>query len=168
MLGVFLVELRGINSFLYKAQVEVSQCLPNCPSGGPYGATTRATVVNNKENTTSRAARASSRAKPPSTVTDHKAAAARVTASTVATRAKSHPAASHPDTATQGKRKREALGEVPRPPANVIRQNKESAAAKGKGKATKEAFDGVEIKKPVSTARGPHKVVASATSPRRR
>ncbi|KAF7792064.1 hypothetical protein EIP86_003092 [Pleurotus ostreatoroseus] len=123
-------------------------------------ATTRATVVNNKENATSRAVRASTRAKPPSTAADAKAAVTRVTASTAATRAKSAVPTSRAET-TQGKRKREALGEVPRPPANIVRQEREHPGAKGKGKASKEAFDGVELKKPVSTTRAPAKAVAS-------
>lgn len=125
-------------------------------------ASTRATVVNNKENATSRAVRASTRAKPPSTAADPKATATRITASTAATRAKSTAPPSRPEP-VQGKRKREALGEVPRPPANLVRQEREPTGAKGKGKASKEAFDGVELKKPVSTARGPLKVVASAS-----
>lgn len=122
-------------------------------------------MVNNKENATSRAVRASTRAKPPSNTADPKAAThTRITASTIATRAKTNAAApSRADPSVQVKRKREALGEVPRPPANIVRQDKESTTgAKGKGKATKETFDGVELKKPTVIARPPLKVVASA------
>ena len=140
-------------------------------------ASSKPPVVNNKENATSRAVRASTRAKPPSTVADAKAAtlASRATSSTAATRAKSLvPVATHGDAAPVGKRKREALGEVPRPPANVVRQEREggpaTTALKGKGKASstlpakKEVFDAVELKKPASNAsRAPLKVMASAS-----
>ena len=114
--------------------------------------------MNGKENAVNTRLRSTTRAKPSSTVpstSDAKTATlARATASTVATRAKTTATtASRLDPAAQGKRKREALGEVPRPPANVQRDApKETNGLKGKAKA-KESFEGVVLKKPSSTAR---------------
>ncbi|THH00053.1 hypothetical protein EW026_g2423 [Hermanssonia centrifuga] len=151
---------------------------PHLPHIQPYRTqvrrttrTTRATtVIKDKENATSRPARTTTRGKPSSTVPppDSKLTGiARPAASTIATRAKSTTAVSSKvDPAAQGKRKREALGEVPRPPANVVKDvPRDSTTAKGKGKVTaKEAFDGVVVKKPTTTtARQPLKVVASAS-----
>lgn len=119
--------------------------------------TSRATVVNGKENAVNTRLRSTTRAKPtstaPSTSDAKTTTLTRATASTVATRAKtSATTASRLDPAAQGKRKREALGEVPRPPANVQRDAPKDIGLKGKAKA-KESFEGVVLKKPPSTTR---------------
>ncbi|TCD65207.1 G2/mitotic-specific cyclin [Steccherinum ochraceum] len=109
---------------------------------------TRTTIVKNKENSTN--ARATNRAKPtttqPAAAADVKPTVApRATVSTIATRAKASAAtSSRVDPAAQGKRKREALGEVARPAPNVTKAVNPAAAGglKGKEKA-KETFDGV-------------------------
>lgn len=117
--------------------------------------------MKDKENAITRPLR-TTRAKPPSATSqpapDAKpAGTTRATAPTVATRAKSvaPPSSSRLDLAAQGKRKREALGEVARPAANVTKGvHKDAPGAstdlKGKAKA-KETFDGVVVKKPPST-----------------
>lgn len=92
------------------------------------------------------------------------------------TRAKSAaPTTSRLDAAAQGKRKREALGEVARPAANVTKGTQKDAGAstdlKGKAKA-KEVFVGVVLKKPPSTiktsattSRQPLRSVSAAKPP---
>ncbi|KAI0701965.1 cyclin-like protein, partial [Cytidiella melzeri] len=139
--------------------------------------TTRTTVVKDKENAVTRPLR-TTRAKPPSTThssaTDAKPTVVpRAASSTAATRAKSTaPASSRVDPGSQ-KRKREALGEVARPAANVRKDvQKDSSAGtdlKGKAKA-KETFDAVPLKKPPSSAKPPSTTrqslrVASSTKP---
>ncbi|KAL4245508.1 cyclin family protein [Abortiporus biennis] len=112
-------------------------------------------INNNKENNLR--AKATLRAKPPSSssaapVENGKptTTTVRATTSTIATRARaSSIPTSRIDPAAQGKRKREALGEVPRPPANV-KAGTSDVGGKGKEKA-KEKFDGVVLKKPVSS-----------------
>lgn len=125
--------------------------------------TTRTTtrVVNNKENAINTRLRSTTRAKPSSTAPTASEAKpsgiARAAASTVATRAKTAAAASSKiDPAAQGKRKREALGEVARPAANVQRDAPKDTTAGLKGKAkAKETFEGVVLKKPPSIAKPP-------------
>lgn len=139
--------------------------------------TTRAPVVNNKENAVNTRLRSTTRAKPtstvPSTSQPKPSGIARATASTVATRAKTAAApTSRLDPAAQGKRKREALGEVARPSANIVRDapGDGTTGLKGKAKA-KDTFEGVVLKKPPSTAKPPSttsrqtsKVVSSSTT----
>lgn len=102
--------------------------------------------------------RTTTRAKPTSTLPSTSDAktlgTSRVIASTAATRAKTTATTgSRLDPSAQGKRKREALGEVPRPPANIQRDApKDTTGLKGKAKA-KETFEGVVLKKPPSTTR---------------
>ncbi|CAL1708915.1 unnamed protein product [Somion occarium] len=122
----------------------------------PVRRTTRVTrttaVLKDKENAV-RSTRL--RVKPPSS--SHVAPAevkptgiARATGTTAATRAKATAIpSSRIDLAAQGKRKREALGEVPRPPVNIARP-KDVGALKGKEKA-KEKFDGVVLHKTTTT-----------------
>lgn len=129
----------------------------------PVRRTTRTTtrVVNNKENAINTRLRSTTRAKPPSTgptASEVKPTGiARATASTVATRAKTAAATSSKiDPAAQGKRKREALGEVARPAANVQRDAPKDSTTGLKGKAkAKETFEGVVLKKPPSAAKPP-------------
>ncbi|KAH8101840.1 cyclin-like protein [Cristinia sonorae] len=119
---------------------------------------TTTTVVKNKENSTN--ARTTTRAKPTSSTqppapTDVKPTVVpRAAVSTIATRAKAAQApVSRVDPAAQGKRKREALGEVPRPVPNLTKPGDGSGAGvglKGKEKA-KETFDGVVLKKTTTT-----------------
>ena len=108
-------------------------------------------VLKDKENAT-RTTRL--RAKPPSTAnaTENlkQAVPTKAAASTAASRAKASSIPARVDPA-QGKRKREALGEVPRPPANIARpvdagglKGKEKEKAKGK-------FDGVVLKTTTTT-----------------
>ncbi|KAI0071531.1 hypothetical protein K474DRAFT_1679342 [Panus rudis PR-1116 ss-1] len=110
---------------------------------------TRTTVQKDKENAT-RSSRL--RAKPPSsTVAPSDPPAkptgiARAAGATTRSRAAAAPA-SKTDPAAQGKRKREALGEVPRPPANILAKQSD---LKGKEKG-KERFDGVVLHKTATT-----------------
>lgn len=107
-----------------------------------------------------RQVRPSTRAKPssssaqPTENTKPPPTAYRAASSTVATRAKAATfATSRLDPAAQGKRKREALGEVPRPAPNVSKATAgagPAGGAKGKEKA-KEKFDGIHLDKVVST-----------------
>ncbi|OBZ77406.1 hypothetical protein A0H81_02539 [Grifola frondosa] len=82
---------------------------------------TRTTVLRDKENATARAVGRTTRAKPSSSsvapVDVKPSGIARATASTAATRAKTVRV----DPAAQGKRKREALGEVAKPSENKAR-----------------------------------------------
>lgn len=141
---------------------------------------TRTTVLRDKENATARAGRPATRAKPPTTAAPENVkptGLARATASTAATRAKTVAvAASKVDPAAQGKRKREALGEVPKPPENraakPVNTGPGPSALKGKErvKELKEKFDGVVLKKAAaattatSTVRRPLRTVVDATT----
>ncbi|KIJ14607.1 hypothetical protein PAXINDRAFT_12705 [Paxillus involutus ATCC 200175] len=136
--------------------------------------TTRATVQKDNENATARPSRLVTRSKPPSSngtaVATGPSGALRATAATAASRAK---AGSHDenklDLAAQGKRKREALGEVAK---NVNKNKSAPLAAKGKGKEAapvKEKFDGVVIKSkppPSTGSRQPLRTVAESTTRR--
>lgn len=106
-------------------------------------------VLKDKENAT-RTTRL--RAKPPSTAnaTENlkQPAPVKASASTAASRAKASAIPSRVDPA-QGKRKREALGEVPRPPANIAKPV-DVGGLKGKDKG-KEKFDGVVLKTTTTT-----------------
>jgi G2/mitotic-specific cyclin 2 len=127
--------------------------------------------VNNKENAVNTRLRSTTRAKPPSTVPSTSeakpAGITRATASTVATRAKTAAAASSKiDLAAQGKRKREALGEVPRPPVNVVRDAPKDASTGLKGKAkAKETFDGIVLKKQPPSSVQPFSTTKSVKPP---
>ncbi|KAH7926234.1 hypothetical protein BV22DRAFT_368310 [Leucogyrophana mollusca] len=136
---------------------------------------TRTTTQKDNENANARPTRLASRAKPPSSSTATAATATsagigRATAPTAASRAKAGSQDENKlDLAAQGKRKREALGEVTKhknkttniPPAKEL---------KGKGKEVappKEKFDGVVIKsKPAATAvsRQPLRAVSATTA----
>ena len=104
----------------------------------------RPTVLRDKENATARQGRtAATRAKPPSTQAASEKpenvkppGLSRATASTAATRAKSIAvaASSKADPATQVKRKREALGEVPKPPENKAKPSSNLGTTDLKGK----------------------------------
>jgi len=117
---------------------------------------TRTTVLRDKENAAARNGR-TTRAKPPSTANATENAKttgiARATGPTAATRAKAAGATSRVDSAPQGKRKREALGEVPKPPENKaakpVNAGPGLSALKGKErvKELKEKFEGVVLKK---------------------
>ena len=138
----------------------------------------RTTVLRDKENATARPGRTvASRAKPPST----QAAAekpenakppglSRATASTAATRAKSVAVApsSKAEPITQVKRKREALGEVPKPPENKAKFGAGQSDLKGKErvKEIKEKFEGVVLQKTTTTttARKPLRTVVDSTT----
>ncbi|KAI0711392.1 cyclin-like protein [Earliella scabrosa] len=140
----------------------------------------RPTVLRDKENATARQGRtAATRAKPPST----QAAAdkpenakppglTRATASTAATRAKSVGVVStKADPAPQVKRKREALGEVPKPPENkakAVNAGPGPTDLKGKErvKEIKEKFEGVVLKQTstTTTVRKPLRTVADSTT----
>ncbi|KAI0702047.1 cyclin-like protein [Cerioporus squamosus] len=137
----------------------------------------RTTVLRDKENSTARQGRTvASRAKPPSTqsAADKPENAkppgvARATASTAATRAKSvGPAGpSKADPAPQVKRKREALGEVPKPPENKAKAVATGAELKGKErvKEIKEKFEGVVLKQTTTTtSRKPLRTVVDSTT----
>ncbi|KAH9835265.1 cyclin-like protein [Rhodofomes roseus] len=149
----------------------------------PTRRVTRATrlTVHKDENAVNRPARTITRAKPPSTTANapenaKPAGIARATASTAATRAKAAAAAAlKVDPAAQNKRKREALGEVPKPSENKaakpVNAGPGLTALKGKEKVLhlKEKFEGVVIKKSTTTttttARAPLRVVhGSATT----
>ncbi|PCH44885.1 hypothetical protein WOLCODRAFT_139305 [Wolfiporia cocos MD-104 SS10] len=142
---------------------------------------TRTTVIRDKENATARTTRTSTRAKVPSTANAIENAkpvvTTRVTASTVATRAKAVAVAA--SKTEQTKRKREALGEVPKPPENrpakPVNAGPGMSAMKGKtrgqdskdAKEVKEKFDGVVIKKNTTTTttsapRAPLRTVSGA------
>ncbi|KAF9819395.1 hypothetical protein IEO21_02138 [Rhodonia placenta] len=121
---------------------------------------TRTTILRDKENST-RNRTTTTRAKPPSTANAVENARptgiARATTSTAATRAKSvAPPVSRVDPAPQ-KRKREALGEVPKPPENKAAKPANAgpgpSAVKGKDrvKDLKEKFEGVVLKKATTT-----------------
>ncbi|KAH9941167.1 cyclin-like protein [Epithele typhae] len=144
-------------------------------------ATARPTVLKDKENATARNGRtAASRAKPPSTQAASEkpenikpAGLSRVTASTAATRAKSAGVAgSKVDPSTQIKRKREALGEVPKPPENRAGPADAGAGAfdfkgKEKVKEVKEKFEGVVVKQTTTTttvARKPIRTVVDSST----
>ena len=140
----------------------------------------RTTVLRDKENATARQGRtAASRAKPPSTqsAADKPENAkppgvARATASTAATRAKSvGPAGpSKADPAPQIKRKREALGDVPKPPENRAKPANAGPGPtdlKGKErvKEIKEKFEGVVLKQTTTTTlRKPLRTVVDSTT----
>ncbi|KZT70475.1 hypothetical protein DAEQUDRAFT_737414 [Daedalea quercina L-15889] len=134
-------------------------------------------IVHKDENAAQRPARITTRAKPPSTTANApenaKPGLGRITASTAATRAKA--ATSKIDTAAQNKRKREALGEVPKPSENKLAKpvnvGPGMTALKGKEKVNqlKEKFEGVVIKKTTTTttttaARAPLRVVSGSAS----
>ncbi|KAI0340363.1 hypothetical protein BDW22DRAFT_1408612 [Trametopsis cervina] len=131
--------------------------------------TTRTTVAKDKENAVTRPLRPT-RAKPPSlthsSATDAKPVpVTRAAASTAVAKGKSvAPSSSRLDPAAQ-KRKREALGEVARPAANVRRDVHKDAEGgvdlKGKAKAQ----EIVESKKPVSTSTRHSLRVTSSTKP---
>lgn len=138
-------------------------------------------VQKDNENANARPSRLISRAKPPSTSAAAAATAtlqSRAMGATAASRAKIGAADENKvDPTLQGKRKREALGEVT---TKNINKNKVSATdakdGKGKGKEvaalTKETFDGVVIKaKPVSSRQPlrtfPTKDAATIASTRR-
>src|SRR6267154_2731709 len=116
---------------------------------------TRTAVQKDSENANARPPRLISRAKPPSTSAAPPTTAplqSRAFGATAASRAKVGPKDENKvDPALQGKRKREALGEVT---TKNINKNKAAASSakdgKGKGKEvappTKETFDGVVIK----------------------
>ena len=125
---------------------------------------TRTTVLRDKENATARNGRtAASRAKPPSTQAASEKpenvkppGLARATASTAATRAKSvGVAAGKAEAVPQVKRKREALGEVPKPPENKAKSTAIPGIADLKGKEkvkeVKERFEGVVLKQTTTT-----------------
>ncbi|CCM00725.1 uncharacterized protein FIBRA_02765 [Fibroporia radiculosa] len=132
----------------------------NIPTRRVTRATRTTTVLRDKENATARNSRAT-RAKPPSTANAVENAKptgiARATSSTAATRAKSAAASTRADPAAQGKRKREALGEVPKPPENKLAKpvnvGPGLTAVKGKErvKELKEKFEGVVLKKTTTT-----------------
>ncbi|KAH7882346.1 cyclin-like protein [Phlebopus sp. FC_14] len=140
---------------------------------------TRLTVQKDSENATARPSRLVARSKPPSSngavvATGQSGAFGRATAATAASRAKTSAHDENKvDTAAQGKRKREALGEVTKnvnknKTANAPQELKE---VKGKGKEVvpaKEKFDGVLIKSkpPASGSRQPLRSVATATTRR--
>ncbi|KAF9226410.1 hypothetical protein BS17DRAFT_729579 [Gyrodon lividus] len=140
--------------------------------------TTRATLQKDNENATARPSRLVTRTKPPSSngatvATGLSGTLSRATAATAASRAKvGNHDENKLDPAAQGKRKREALGEV----AKNVNKNKSVPLApkevKGKGKEAapiKEKFDGVVIKSkpPPSTGdRQPLRTVAEPTTRR--
>ena len=138
----------------------------------------RTTVLRDKENATARPGRTvASRAKPPSTQAASEKpenvkppGLSRATASTAATRAKSIAvaASSKADPATQVKRKREALGEVPKPPENKAKFGAGHGDLKGKErvKEIKEKFEGVVLQKTTTTttARKPLRAVVDSTT----
>lgn len=126
--------------------------------------TNRTAVLRDKENATARAGRtAASRAKPPSSQSAadkpenaKPPGAVRATGSTAATRAKSiGVATSQVDPAAQGKRKRAALGEVPKPPENkaklAIAPGTTDLKGKERVKEIKEKFEGVVLKQTTTT-----------------
>ncbi|PIL27699.1 hypothetical protein GSI_10852 [Ganoderma sinense ZZ0214-1] len=127
----------------------------------------RTTVLRDKENATARPGRTvASRAKPPSTQAASEKpenvkppGLSRATASTAATRAKSIAvaASSKADPTVQVKRKREALGEVPKPPENKAKLAAGHADLKGKErvKEIKEKFEGVVLQKTTTTTTAP-------------
>ena len=115
---------------------------------------TRTTVLRDKENATARNGRtAASRAKPPSTQAASEKpenikppGLGRATASTAATRAKS-VGAGKADAIPQVKRKREALGEVPKPPENKAKPSSNLGTTDLKGKEkVKEVKEVEEVK----------------------
>ena len=136
----------------------------------------RTTVLRDKENATARPGRtAASRAKPPSTQAASEkpenvkpSGLTRATASTAATRAKSASVVpSKADPVPQVKRKREALGEVPKPPENKARVGAGTSDLKGKErvKEIKEKFEGVVLQKTTTTAaRKPLRTVVDTTT----
>ncbi|KAI0659364.1 cyclin-like protein [Cubamyces menziesii] len=140
----------------------------------------RTGVLRDKENATARQGRtAASRAKPPSSqsAADKPENAkppglSRATSSTAATRAKSvGVATSQVDPAAQGKRKRAALGEVPKPPENkakALHVGPGPTDPKGKErvKEIKEKFEGVVLKQTTTTTtvRKPLRTVVDSTS----
>ncbi|KAH9926738.1 cyclin-like protein [Fomitopsis serialis] len=148
----------------------------------PTRRVTRATrlTVHKDENAVNRPTRTTTttRAKPPSATANAPENAkpvvlTRVTASTAATRAKTAAPASKVDPAAQNKRKREALGEVPKPSENKaakpVNGGPGLTALKGKEKVNhlKEKFEGVVIKKSTTTtttARAPLRVVHGSAS----
>ncbi|KIJ61454.1 hypothetical protein HYDPIDRAFT_177035 [Hydnomerulius pinastri MD-312] len=141
--------------------------------------TTRATVQKDNENATARPSRLVSRTKPPSSngatvATGPSGVLSRATAATAASRAKvGSQDENKVDPALQGKRKREALGEVTK---NVNKNKTASLAskeAKGKSKEVappvKEKFDGVVIKSkppPSAGTRPPLRTVAGSATRR--
>ncbi|CDO75435.1 hypothetical protein BN946_scf184693.g4 [Trametes cinnabarina] len=132
----------------------------------------RTTVLRDKENATARQGRAAApRAKPPSSQfaadrpENAKPPGSRAMSSTAATRAKSVGVATtaQVDPAAQGKRKRAALGEVPKPPENkakVLNLAPGPTDPKGKErvKEIKEKFEGVVLKQTTTTTTVPSKV----------
>lgn len=139
----------------------------------------RTTVLRDKENATARLGRtAATRAKPPSiqSAADKPENAkppglARATASTAATRAKSVGVAlTKAEPATQIKRKREALGEVPKPPENKAKPTHVGLGPtdlKGKErvKDIKEKFEGVVLKQTTTTTiRKPLRTVVDSST----
>ncbi|KAI0765312.1 cyclin-like protein [Fomes fomentarius] len=139
----------------------------------------RTTVLRDKENATARLGRtAATRAKPPSTqsAADKPENAkppglTRATASTAATRAKSVGVAlTKAEPAAQIKRKREALGEVPKPPENKAKPTHVGLGPtdlKGKErvKDIKEKFEGVVLKQTTTTTiRKPLRTVVDSST----
>ncbi|KAI8986694.1 cyclin-like protein [Trametes punicea] len=138
----------------------------------------RTTVLRDKENATARQGRtAASRAKPPSSQSaadrpENAKPPSRATSSTAATRAKSVGVATGlVDPAAQGKRKRAALGEVPKPPENKAKVlNVEPGPTDPKGKERvkeiKEKFEGVILKQTTTTTtiRKPLRTVVDSTT----
>ncbi|KAI0674570.1 cyclin-like protein [Trametes maxima] len=138
----------------------------------------RTGVLRDKENATARPGRtAASRAKPPSSQSASEKpenvkppGLSRATASTAATRAKSvGVATSQVDPAAQGKRKRAALGEVPKPPENKAKLSLAPGPLDPKGKERvkeiKEKFEGVVLKQTTTTTvRKPLRVVKDSST----
>ncbi|KAH7907568.1 cyclin-like protein [Hygrophoropsis aurantiaca] len=136
---------------------------------------TRTTTQKDNENANARPTRITTRAKPPSSstaaATTTSAGLGRATAPTAASKAK---IGSHDENlAAQGKRKREALGEVTKHKNKTtnVPAAKDTKELKGKGKevvAAKEKFDGVVIKSKVTTAvsRQPLRTVITTTTRR--
>ncbi|OSD08765.1 hypothetical protein PYCCODRAFT_1462954 [Trametes coccinea BRFM310] len=140
----------------------------------------RPTVLRDKENATARQGRtAASRAKPPSSQSaaekpeNARPPGSRATSSTAATRAKSIGVATtaQVDPAAQGKRKRAALGEVPKPPENKAKllnlaPGPTDPKGKERVKEIKEKFEGVVLKQTTTTTtvRKPLRTVADSTT----
>ncbi|KAI0634848.1 cyclin-like protein [Trametes polyzona] len=138
----------------------------------------RTAVLRDKENATARPGRtAASRAKPPSSQSAadkpenvKPPGLSRATSSTAATRAKSvGVAAPQVDPAAQGKRKRAALGEVPKPENKAklsIAPGTTDPKGKERVKEIKEKFEGVVLKQTTTTTtvRRPLRTVVDSTT----
>ncbi|EGO03573.1 hypothetical protein SERLA73DRAFT_165237 [Serpula lacrymans var. lacrymans S7.3] len=141
--------------------------------------TTRMTTLKDNENANARPSRLTARVKPPSSNGSGTATTGgltRATAATAASRAKANGNDENKvDLAAQGKRKREALGEVTKFVNKNKTTNVPAKEVKGKGKEAapvkevKEKFDGVVIQsKPslVAAARQPLRTVSGSTTRR--